>query len=179
MIISYNEVLRRFEAQFTTDFNGDLAAVKAAGFKTDGPASGWIWHTAKIPVLNKLREHRPASGLEIMNDALAVYKVLAERESKNAEAKEKFKEIEKKAKKERKEKEQEEQTTTLFAVPEGKIWLGPEDLPPKPPFVSEMAPIPEHKGPWCHICGQPVYFYEIQDPPTCLWCETHPAKISA
>ena len=179
MIISYNETLRRFEAQFTTDFNGDLAAVKAAGFKTDGPTSGWVWHTAKIPVLNKLRENRPASGLEITNEALAVYKVLSERERVNSEAKAKFKEIEKEAKKKRKEQEQEEQTTTLFAVPEGKIWIGPEDLPPKPPFVSEIAPIPRHTGPWCHVCGQPVYMYELQSPPTCLWCELHPAKISA
>ncbi len=178
MNIRYNAAFRRYEAEFTSDFNGDLSAVKNAGFKTDGPPA-WVWYTAKIPVLNKLREHKPVSGLTITPDALEVYKVQAEQEARKAELKKQFSVLEKKAKKERKDKEQEAATSTLFNIPEGQIWIGPEDLPPKPPFVSELpVPVP-HKGPWCHVCGQPVYLYELQEPPTCLWCELHPSKIFA
>lgn len=179
MRIRYNEAMRRFEAEFTSDFNGDLSAVKEAGFKTDGPTSGWIWWTAKIPVLNKLRENKPASGLTITDEAYNVYVVLAERERKNAEAKAEFQKLDKVAKKERKQKEQEEATTSLFSIPEGKLWLDAEDLPPKSPFVSSLPKPVAIQGPKCHVCGETVAFYELQDPPTCLWCEMHPAKVSA
>lgn len=176
MNIRYNAALRRYEAEFTSDFEGDYSSVKAAGFKTDGPP-GWIWHTAKIPILNKLRENKPTSGLTITPEALEVYKVEAARYEQKAELKKKFSVLEKQAKKERKQKEQEAATTSLFEIPEGRFWIGPEDLPPKPPFVSEIAPRVPHAGPHCVVCGQPVYFYELQDPPTCLWCEMHPKKV--
>ena len=179
MNIRYNEAMRRFEAEFTSDFAGDLATVKGAGFKTDGPPV-WIWWTAKIPVLDKLRANKPVSGLTITDAAFEVYKVLAEREQKNAEAKAAFQKVDKEAKKERKKKEQEEATTKLFNIPEGQIWIGPEDLPPKPPFVSELSTPKPPGGPWCYLCGAPVYFYETQEPlPVCLWCEMHPVKISS
>jgi len=32
-------------------------------------------------------------------------------------------------------------------------------VPPAPPSIL------------CVVCKSPVYFYEKQDPPTCLWCE--------
>jgi hypothetical protein len=114
------------------------------------------------------------SGLTITNEAYDVYVPLAEQEAKNAEVKKQVAANNKKANKERKNKELEEKTTSLFAIPEGQIWIGPEDLPPKPPFVSTIAPIPLFTGPRCVICAGPVYFYELQNPPTCLWCEMHP-----
>lgn len=174
MNIRYNAVQRRFEAEFSTDFHGDLSAVKTAGFKPDTSSGAWVWWAVKIPVLNKLREHKPASGLTITNEAYAVYAPLAEQEAKNTEVKKQAAAINKKANKERKEKEQEDATTSLFSIPEGQVWIGPEDLPPKPPFVGTIAPPKPHTGPTCVSCGSPVYFYELQVPPTCLWCETHP-----
>jgi hypothetical protein len=173
--IRHNYVLHRFEAEFTPDFAGDLAAVKAAGFKTDGPPA-WIWHTSKISVLNKLRENKPASGLTITPDGLEIYQRLAEQEQKNAEVKKQWAEAKKKAKKEQKSMEQEVTSELLF--PPGKDYIIAEDLPFKSPFISEMPPIPRHKGPWCHICGQPVYpQYEKISPPTCLYCEKMLDKV--
>lgn len=174
MNIRYNASLRRFEAEFSTDFNGDLSAVKISGFKPDTSSGAWVWWTAKAAVLNKIRENKPASGLTITNEAYDAYVPLAEQETRNAEVKKQAAAINKAAKKERKNKELEAATTSLFAIPEGKIWIGPDDLPPKPPFVSTIAPIPPFVGPVCVFCAGPVYFYELQNPPTCLWCELHP-----
>ena len=92
MNIRWNTTNKRFEAEFSADFQGDLDAVKAAGFKTDGPPA-WIWHTNKVAVLNSLRtSSRPASGLTIDNDALAVYVPLNIIAQKNAEIKQQLKE---------------------------------------------------------------------------------------
>lgn len=170
MNIRFNTVLRRYEAEFTTDFHGDLAAVKAAGFKTDGPPA-WIWYTAKLKALNALRANKPASGLSITEEAYQTYTRQSEMETKNAAAKAQFAEHDKKAKKERKQQAQEEATTSLLNIPEGSIWVGPENLPPKPPFVSILEPPKPLEGPSCVVCGQPVCFYEQQEPPMCLWCE--------
>src|SRR5208337_2682462 len=128
MNIRYNQTLRRFEAEFSADFGGDLAAVKTAGFRTDGPPA-WAWHTDKIKVLNSLREHRPESGLSINDDAWNVYESLTKMAEKNE-----------KVKKEQVQEEQ-EKIAEPFIVPEGKIWIGPEDLPSKPLFISSMDPI--------------------------------------
>lgn len=180
MNIAWSQSMRAFIAEFSSDFQGDLSAIKAAGFRTFGPPA-WVWYapSSGIKTLNKLRENRPASGLTISEEALAIYKPLAEQEARKAELKKQFSVLEKKAKKERKDKEQEAATSALLNIPEGQIWIGPEDLPPKPLFISELPVPAPHKGPWCHVCGQPVYLYELQQPPTCLWCELHPSKIFA
>jgi hypothetical protein len=172
MNISWNQIEKVFVAEFSADFQGDLEAVKLAGFRTFGPPN-WLWYAPPpgIKALNRLREHRPASDLTISPEALAVYQPLAEREAKNAEVKKALADAKKKVKKEQVEKEEEAATTSLFTIPKGKIWVGPEDLPPKPPFVSSFTP-PPPPDMKCHICGQPVYFYELQEPiPLCLWCE--------
>ena len=98
MNIRYNQILRRFEAEFSADFGGDLAAVKVAGFHTDGPPA-WAWWTDKIKVLNSLREHKPESGLTINQDAWEVYESLTKMDTKNTEVKQQFAEAKKKAKK--------------------------------------------------------------------------------
>ncbi len=175
MNLRYNQTLRRFEAEFSTDFAGDLAAVKTAGFRTDGPPV-WAWWTDKIKALNALREHRPESGLSINQDALEVYETLTKMAEKNAEVKKQFAETRKKVKKEQVQQEQEEETLKIFAIPEGKMWIGPEDFPYKSPFISEIVPIPSPPSLRCSNCGEPVYFYEQQDPPLCLWCEIKNSK---
>lgn len=181
MNIRYNQLAGRFEAEFSTDFQGDLAAVKAGGFRCTGP-DAWVWYTNKIPALDKLRANKPASGLTITNEALAVYQRLSEIERKNAEARAKFaplaekqNEEKKKAKKERRKQQLEEKTYSNITIPpkpgQGFDYIGKEDLPPMPPFEFKNPPQP-HQGPWCFICKAPVYPYEKQEPePTCLWCE--------
>ncbi len=176
MNIRYNPHLG-FVAEFTTDFNGDLAAVKAAGFRTTGPTD-WIWYAAKLPVLDKLRANKPASGLTISEEAYVEYTRLTEMERVNAAARAQFAPIaekQKKEKKERKKKEIKEQNSSIIVIPPKPDscfdYIGAEDLPPMPPFEHKHAPQP-HAGPWCYVCAAPVYFYEKQEPtPICLFCE--------
>jgi hypothetical protein len=157
-----------FVAEFSSDFHGDLEAVKSAGFRTNGPPE-WRWYAPNIKALNKLREKRPASGLTITIEALEVYKSLAEVEAKNdavkAQLAEQKKELKKKLQKERKE------SAKCDWLPVGKEYLDKEDLPPVRPFERAYTP-PSPPDLKCHICNQPVYFYELQNPPTCLYCET-------
>jgi len=176
--IIYNQIQNLFIAEFSSDFAGDLAAVKAAGFRTFG-APLWVWYAPPpgIKALNYLREHRPASDLTISDEAYAVYEPLAAVWAKNEEIKQALAEAKKQAKKERVEVEQEEATTAVFAIPEGKMWIGPEDLPPKPPFESDFKR-PKPPVLKCSICGQPIFFYELQQPPMCLFCEKSLDKAS-
>jgi hypothetical protein len=162
--LRWNTSLRRFEAEFSSDFNGDLAAVKAAGFKTDG-APGWIWHTSKAGPLTKLRILRPGL-LTISPEARANYTLLSVAEARNAEIKAKAAEHNKTQKKKQKIQEQ---ATRAFIIPE-KGYIDASDLPPQPAYVSPFAPPPPPET-RCIICAAPVYFYELQDPPTCLFCE--------
>ena len=176
MNIRYNS--GNFEAEFSTDFQGDLAAVKAAGFRTSGPPQ-WIWYTNKLSVLNKLRENKPASGLSITEDAYSSYLQLSEIEAKNAEVRAKFAPIkaeQDKAKKERKKKEIKEQNYVTVVIPpkpgQDFDYIGAEDLPSRPPYKHKFTP-DVHTGPFCMSCSDPVYFYELQNPPVCLWCEVN------
>lgn len=171
MNIRWNADERRFEAEFSSDFNGDLSALKTVGFGTDGPPT-WVWHTHKIAVLNKLRENRPASGLTITPEALEIYKPLALQEEKNSAVRKELAKAKKEAKKERKQNEQEAVGQVTFAgLTEEKWWLDASDLSPLPPFKPTYTIPPAPAGPLCVVCNQIVYFYEKQDPPTCLWCE--------
>lgn len=150
----------RFEARFSQDFQGDLDTVKAAGFKPDTSSGAWVWHTAKIPVLEKLRKHRPDSGIAIDDATFQKYKELKEQFDKNEEIKKAAKKLEKERKAEEKEP----------AVPEGKMYITKEDLPPMPPSINPFIR-PEPPKERCFICGEPLYFYELPD--VCLWCEGH------
>ncbi len=169
MNIAYNITAARFEAQFSTDFQGDLAAVKAAKFRCDGPPS-WLWWTVKLDALNALRENKPASGLTIDNAAFPYYTRLVEMETANAAARAKFapiKEKQVKAKKERKKREDKERTYTTVVIPE-KGYIGVEDLSPQPPSEKPYIP-PAPPETRCFMCQQPTYFYELPD--LCLYCE--------
>lgn len=178
MNIRWNADERRFEAEFSSDFNGDLSALKTAGFRTDGPPT-WVWHTQKIAVLNKLRENRPASGLTITPEALEIYKPLALQEEKNAIVRKELAKAKKEAKKERNQNEQEAAGQNVFAgLTEEKWWIGAEDLPPWVPLTHASVIISDDSNPKCIHCKQPVAFYEKQDPPTCLWCEKNETQLS-
>lgn len=163
MNLVWNKSIRRFEAQFT-DFAGDLAAVKAAGFKTDGPPS-WVWWTHKVAVLNKLRKNKPSSGLLITDEALSEYTPLAEMEAKNEETKKLLKKAKGEAVKLR----------APSWIPAGKDSLGPEDLPPYDSSRSSFVrPIPPPTR--CLLCGDPTYpIYEQEN--LCLWCEKQDDKV--
>ena len=175
MNIRYNQMTRSFETEFSSDFSGDLTAVKAAGFRYDGAQR--IWWTVKLPVLDKIRANKPLSGLTITNQAYTEYLRLTETERINAEVRAKFapiKEEQDKEKKKRKKKEDHDKIYIAVKVPpkagQDFDYTGVEDLPSMPPFESKN-PILSHQGPWCHVCASPVYFYELQSPPTCLFCE--------
>src|SRR6266403_3443547 len=135
MNLRWNGTYRRFEAEFSTDFNGDLAAVKAAGFKTDG-APGWIWYTYKAGPLTKLREARPASGLTISSEAREQYTCLWAVEEKNAKLKAELTAHNKILKKKLKIEEQEGKA---MPIPE-KGYIDASDLPPLPPCVHTYTP---------------------------------------
>ena len=170
MNIAWHTFERVFIAEFSSDFRGDLDAVKAAGFRPLGVPPPWIWHAPApgVKALNRLRENRPASGLTITPEALEIYKPLAELEARNEEVRKQLAEQKKKAKKEQRKKEEE---TAVKLVQEGPIWIELENLPTGPLYVSSFtAPLPPDLK--CHVCLQPVYFYELQSPPTCLWCES-------
>ena len=156
MRLKWNSREKCFEAEFQ-DFQADLAAVKSAGFKTTGPP-GWTWYTPKVAVLDKLRKNRPASGLTILEDALVEYQRLkrAEEEKKALLAELKEKRVVKKE--------------SCTPIPEGQIFGYNEVEDCKPVIrVGYVAPIWD--GPVCRFCGAPVYFYELLDPPTCIYCE--------
>jgi len=155
----------RFEARFSQDFQGDLDAVKAAGFKADTSSGAWVWHTAKIPVLEKLREKRPASGISIDNDTFAKYKELSEQFRVNDEIKQAAKKLDKDRKKIEKHQAQEQATADVFG---DKMYITKEDLPPMPPSINPFVR-PEPPKELCFICQDPLYFYELPD--ICLWCE--------
>lgn len=172
MNLRWNISLRRFEAEFSSDFNGDLAAVKGAGFKTDG-APQWVWHTSKAGPLTKLREVRPASGLTITPEARSQYTPLAEMEAKNAKIKAEAASHNKVQKKKLKVAEQ---IANAIVIP-AKGYIDASDLPPMPPSCYKYTPPPRPET-TCIICLAPVYFYEKQNPPTCLYCEKFVLDIS-
>ena len=163
MNIRWDQLEKRFVAEFSSDFQGDLSAVKAAGFKTDGPPN-WIWYATKVATLNKLRiDCRPVSGLTIDNDALAIYAPLNQIEEKNAEIKHQISEERKRLAKEKQLAERD----TCDWLPEGKEYLDASDFPSREPFLSTICSAP-YQGPLCVVCHGPIEL--PHDPPICLWC---------
>src|SRR6266568_3066253 len=90
----------RFEAIFTPgdQWQADLEAAKAAGFKTNGPPA-WIWSVSKATAIARLRKNRPASGLTITREALEKFQTRLPEEEKNAALLEVLKEAKKRLKK--------------------------------------------------------------------------------
>jgi hypothetical protein len=169
MNLRWSLASQRFEAEFA-DFTGDLAAVKEAGFKTDGPETGWIWHSHQIAVINKLRANKPSSGLTITPDALAIYGPMAALEEQNQIVRKKLADFKKSQKKKVMQLEREAVSVDIFrGLTEEHWWIGAEDLPAYtdqeklfiPPAAPELC---------CSVCSDPVYWYEYPEIPMCLWC---------
>lgn len=106
-----------------------------------------------------------------------MYMRLSEIEARNAEARKLFAPVKEKQVKEKKERRKREiknlkYVTVVIPPKPGQDYdhIAAADLPPMPPFEQKHKPAP-HPGPWCAYCRAPVYFYEKQEPPTCLWCE--------
>jgi hypothetical protein len=165
--LRWDASFQRFIAEFS-DFNQDLAAVKAAGFKTEG-APQWIWHSYKAEPLHKLKG---TPGLTITPEARKQYTALWAVEENNAKVKAELashkKALQKKLKIEKADIENPPIALKMCEL--GFMAVSTADLPAMPPFESKYTPAspPELK---CIICAAPVYFYEKQDPPVCLWDE--------
>lgn len=171
MNIVWNSVERVFVAEFSSDFAGDLDAIKAAGFKPLGVPPPWIWHAPSpgIKALNRLREKRPASGLTISPEALAVYTPLNELEVKNQEVRTQLAIAKKAQKKEQKKKASEEPDPYWAKLTEEKWWIGAEDLPPwVSALIPKIRPILTSEQ-ICEGCGiGPLS--PLDYPTLCLWC---------
>lgn len=171
MNLRWNGSYRRFEAEFSADFNGDLAAIKAAGFKTDGPPE-WVWYSYKAEPLTKLRENRPASGLTITPEARGQFTPMVAMEANNAKLKAELAAHNKTLKKKLKTADQDTKASAgpkMKMCEEGYLCISVEDLPPKPPYQNTKAP--PWTGPRCTICDFPLLPFELHDPNVCMWCE--------
>jgi hypothetical protein len=150
-----------FQAELSLNENwrDDADLVRSIGFKTDGPPA-WVWHTTKVSILDKLREHRPKSGLTITEVALEKYKSLKEKSDKKHELKKLFVKAKKVAEttaadETRKTYEHPELGTCVYVEPEADKFTT-KYVRPVPPDV------------YCFVCGDPIYPYEYPD--LCLWC---------
>jgi hypothetical protein len=162
MNLMYNTQAFRFEAEFH-EFQGDLGACKSAGFRYDGGPR--VWHTSALKVLNKLRQHKPQSGLTITPEAFAVYQRMTETEEKNKAIKKQFKAAVKESKK-----------NISNWLPSDKMYLTAEDVkcPAEAFHRPESKTVSTPHGE-CIYCGQPTYIYESVD--ACLWCERDEQKL--
>jgi hypothetical protein len=109
--------------------------------------------------------------LTVTPEALEIYKPMAEMEEKNRAVKLLLDKTKKKVKRAQNVPEVDPACqVSSIEFPEGKWWIGFEDLKPHKPYVSEMPPIPNPPTLLCVSCSQPVYFYEYPEIPQCLWC---------
>jgi hypothetical protein len=166
MKIIWNSIEKRFEAEFAQGifWASDKDSAQSAGLKCIGPPA-WVWWCAKTTPLTELKENRPSSGLTITKQALEMYLSIKAVEDKNAEVKAQLLSAKKALKKQKtietaSESEIYDESFSYGRVkPEDRdIWINPY-IPPATPTTL------------CSVCSTPVYFYELQDPPTCLDCE--------
>lgn len=181
MLITYNLATSRFELvlQSGANWNAEMELAKSVGFKCDGPPS-WTWATLRATVVNKLKQNRP-TVLEITPQALEEFNKALPQEQENEKIIEQVKTLKKAQRKQ--EKREQHVAELVTSIPEywkGKDEIGQEDLPQdvidkcnkKTEFIIPVAPILK-----CQYCHEPVYYYEIQDPPTCVWCEVQLDKF--
>jgi hypothetical protein len=175
MLITYNTTEHRFELSLLSGapWQAEMDLAKQAGFKCDGPPS-WTWATSKALIVAKLKEHRP-TVLEITPQALEEFNKLIHQEQENQKIIDQVKELKKEQrKKEKKAERVEELLTSIPAYWQGKDQIGREDLPQE--LIERlskrtMLTIGKSSNTLCQYCHEPVYFYEKQDPPTCISCE--------
>jgi hypothetical protein len=163
MRVIWDDKDNRFLAELTPgeQWREDMEAVKAAGFKTDGPPA-WSWHTTKASVLNKLRENRPKSGLVLTEVALTHYQTINQKEEEKTALKKQFKQAQKLAKKTEKFPErktyfdEELQITCLFVEPKTTEFTMPK--------ISTVTSADR-----CMVCEDPLYCYDYNL--ICIWCK--------
>lgn len=164
MRIIWDSNFKQFEAQLSSGeyWASDQQAVKAAGFKTEGPPD-WKWLTHRARPLTILRDSKPQSGLTITSEALQNYNRLKAAEDANLAVKAALKAH-------RKELGKVEDPTKGF-----KMVMGPEgfliaEVEPGDTEITNFPPLtPPSK---CSVCQATVYSFERQEPtPLCLDCE--------
>jgi hypothetical protein len=176
LLITYNPNEHRFELvlQSGAPWQAEMQLAQSAGFKCDGPPS-WTWATMKALTVAKLKENRPAI-LEITPQALEEFNKLISQEQENQKIIDQVKELKKEQRKREKKQERiEELLTSIPTYWQGKDEIGVEDLPQsvierarKREIVLDKSITPDLK---CQYCHEPIYYYETQEPPTCIWCE--------
>lgn len=194
MRIVWNSIERSFDCEFAggDQWKVDQEAAKAAGFKTEGAAGGWVWYTQKITVLLKLKTL--VQDISITPEALEQFKELKRLADVNAEILKKF-ETEKalargeltpdqkaanKADREVKRAEKEQKRIAAGKPPKEKHAPRARggDIKSYTPDLSrlhELVGLHKYIPPTppdlkCIYCQDPVYFYEFTDVPRCLWC---------
>lgn len=164
--IIWDPNFKQFEAQLSSgeSWASDQQAVKAAGFKTEGPPE-WRWVAFRAAVLIKLKKANPSSGLTITPEALEHFKTLKTAEDTNATVRAALKAH-------RKEIGKIEDSGKGF-----KMIMGPEgfliaEIEAGDPSSWKLPPMTPPN--YCSVCQTAVYSFEKQDPPTCLDCEFDP-----
>jgi hypothetical protein len=181
MLITYNPDSHRFELtlQSGQQWQAEMECAKGAGFKCDGPPTR-AWATMKALIVAKLRENRP-QVLEITPQALEEFNKSLPQEQENQKIIDQVKVLKKEQRKrEAKQAHVEELLSNVPVYWQGKDEIGREDLPAdviercsqKIPFDRPAPPVL-----LCLHCNEPVYSYERQDPPTCIWCEAEYDKF--
>lgn len=157
MRIVWNDTESVFVAEFS-DFTGDLAAVKAAGFRTHG-APQWMWYSPSpgVIALDRLRKYPPSSGLLITETALQKFNFLKEQFDKKKELKKTFKKLITAA--------QNDSVKRPTYEKDGFSSYSVEPIDTE--FVMKYT-IPKPLSDYCFVCGDVVY--PPEQPDLCLWC---------
>ncbi len=170
MRITWNNQESRFEAVLTAGvmWTSDKDAVSRANFSCTGPP-GWIWFCTKASILNQIKDNRPQSGLTITKEALEHYTALSTKEAANIAVKAQLASAKKALRKDQKYQ------VEITAPTEQETEHG-RDFDYIRTVLSKSCPytppiIPPPPTTLCLVCSTPVYFYEQQEPPICLWCE--------
>jgi hypothetical protein len=165
MNLIWNPGFRRFEVEFH-DFASEQPLAKAVGFKTDGPPA-WVWYSYKSEPLTKLRENRPAI-LNINADARTEYLSLKVVEDRNVATKAALAGHKKELKKKLKEAKQDALRPSEYMTEHGFVALrvACKEFASAHPYIRPAPPQIT-----CFICESPVYSYEYDQTPSCMWCQ--------
>jgi hypothetical protein len=116
-----------------------------------------------------LKKNRPTSGLTITPEALARFTALQAAEAANIAVKAQLASAKKALRKEQKY-EVGQAAPTEDETEHGRDFDYIRTVMSKScPYVPPV--IPASPTTLCHVCQTPVYWNELQEPPTCLWCE--------
>jgi hypothetical protein len=161
MRIVWNEKESWFEAEISPGdaWRDDMESVRSAGFKASPPE--WIWRTAQLAVLNKLRKSPSKTGLTISELALEKFQFLSQQHIKKLELKKLFEQAKKEAQENLLPKWETftdpDTGITCFVVKPIEEVFNWTYTPPAPPPYS------------CFVCGSFLYLFDLTD--ICLYCD--------